>query len=143
MKTFLVVICALLLVPAVASAASVSEAAPSVCAPSSSMGALPVFDFQALSTCTAFCDDGTTRTCSGGSCSAVDSSCSPTVRGYCSSDVEGTKYCPTPTCFCTPTCNDLNGQFCKSSGTCYTGSGHFCQAHTCDCINFAYSCPIS
>jgi hypothetical protein len=44
--------------------------------------------------CTATCHDGSSRTCSGTSCSAVDSAC-PSQQGYCWSNAEGYKYCPT------------------------------------------------
>lgn len=44
--------------------------------------------------CTATCHDGSSRTCSGTSCSAVDSAC-PNQQGYCWSNAEGYKYCPT------------------------------------------------
>jgi len=79
----------------------------------------------AYSDCTAHCWDGTTRTCSGSSCSAVDSSC-PSQRGSCWSDVEGTKYCPQCVDGCTASCANAGGG--TVSCTSYTGD-FFCVAN--------------
>lgn len=74
--------------------------------------------------CTANCWDGSTRTCTGNSCSATDSNC-PNVRGQCWSDLEGTKFCP----FC-PDCALTNcgcdAQPCVKNSQCGTCDGLAC-----------------
>lgn len=94
------------------------------------------------SVCTATCDDGTTRTCSGSSCNAYDSAC-PSTTGRCWSDVEGYKYCPAPNC---PnpcpglTCSEMEGAFCKTGGTCYE-PWLDCRAFNCNCYQNRFICP--
>ena len=112
-------------------------------------GALPVVikpggpgGVWATSVCTAYCWDGTTRTCSGSSCSAVDSSC-PSQRGSCWSDLEGTKYCPECTCYASTTCSDGSAVSCQGGPGCF--SVDQCYA-TCDgqyylCPNTPPYCP--
>lgn len=79
----------------------------------------------AASTCTADCWDGSTVTCDGSSCSAVNSDCDPNmVRGYCEAD--GTKkHCP-PCEECRATASCLNG----SSVSC-TGQSHCAEVNSC------------
>ncbi|HEV8580921.1 MAG TPA: hypothetical protein VGX68_17785 [Thermoanaerobaculia bacterium] len=94
----------------------------------------------AYSDCTAHCQDGSTRTCTGGSCSAVDYSC-PNQRGYCWSDAEGYKYCPIPSCpqTCTASCANAGGG--SVSCTSYTGDlfcVNNCYAY---CDGNYYFCP--
>jgi hypothetical protein len=73
--------------------------------------------------CTATCWDTTARTCTGSSCSAVDSNC-PTQQGYCWSDAEGYKFCtPCPTGDC-----ELDGEICFSNSDC-----GYCMGYQCIC----------
>lgn len=148
MKRFLVLVCALLMIPMLAMAAGLSDemaiASPETWASPVLTTGAPVFSFAALSVCTASCDDGTTRTCSGSQCSAQDSSCSPETQGSCWSDAEGYKYCPAPICPTTcrsPSCDDLNGQFCKVGGTCFALIGGTCRQLSCGCFENQYVCP--
>jgi hypothetical protein len=79
------------------------------------------------STCTAHCQDGSTRTCTGTSCTAVDWSCP--LSGYCWSNSEGYKYCPAASCPC------------YASTTCSNGSHVSCQGTNNDCysVNHCYA----
>jgi hypothetical protein len=92
------------------------------------------------SVCTAHCQDGSTRTCTGTSCSAVDWSC-PSQSGYCWSNSEGYKYCPAPSCpqGCTASCANAGGG--TVSCTSYTGD-YFCVANCyAYCDGNYYFCP--
>lgn len=94
----------------------------------------------ASSVCTAHCQDGSTRTCTGTSCSAIDWSC-PSQSGYCWSNAEGYKYCPAPSCVqgCTASCANAGGG--SVSCTSYTGD-YFC-VNNCYayCDGNYYMCP--
>ena len=100
---------------------------------------------RTASDCTAHCWDGTTRTCSGSSCGANDSSC-PSQRGNCWSDVEGYKYCPacSSSCSAWTSCSSGSPVFCQgTSGDCF--SVYHCYAY-CDgqyylCSNPGQNCP--
>jgi hypothetical protein len=81
----------------------------------------------AASVCTAHCWDGSTRTCTGTSCTADDSSC-PSQRGNCWSNAEGTKYCP-----------QCSSPTCDASTTCINGSSVYCQGTSGDCFSY-YQC---
>jgi hypothetical protein len=48
---------------------------------------------SAQADCTAQCQDGSTVTCSGGSCTADDYDCEDNEQGQCTGS-SGTKYCP-------------------------------------------------
>lgn len=93
----------------------------------------------AESVCTAHCQDGSTRTCSGTSCSATDSSC-PSQQGYCWSNSEGYKYCPVcqqAPCYTSTTCLDGSQVSCYGTpGTCF--SVYQCYAH---CDGQYHLCP--
>lgn len=115
--------------------------APTECAAFAPEVAWTVGEIVALSDCTADCWDGSDRTCSGTSCTAVDSAY-PSQRGYCWSNEEGYKYCPVfPTSCPGMSCDDLHGQSCSKFGnTCY-GPLPSCEAYTCACWNGVYHCP--
>lgn len=129
-----------------ASPANLETEAPGLCATPSSatvatIGALWMVPGPgALSTCVANCWDGTTRTCTGSTCSAYDSAC-PEEEGRCfGSDPLSHKKCPPCSTPCpSPSCEDLDGTYCKYSGTCYAGPS--CIAHTCNCYNNTFICP--
>ena len=70
-------------------------------------------------TAVAHCWDGSTRTCSGTSASAVDSSC-PGQQGYCTGTSTGTLYCPA--------CPSGGG--CSASTSCWGGGSVSCQGST-------------
>jgi hypothetical protein len=72
-----------------------------------------------LGGCTATCWDGSTRTCTGSSCSAVDSSC-PSQQGYCWSNSGGYSYCPP--CGC-----QSQGNACTHDAQCGTCAGEPCR----------------
>jgi hypothetical protein len=100
------------------------------------------------SDCTATCLDGTTRTCTGTSCSARDTLCSTSFRqGYCWSNTEGYKYCndtvgdcPSPCPGLSPLCWEIHGTSCThGSVSCYDQiSG--CILTTCECVQGTYRC---
>lgn len=94
----------------------------------------------ATSTCTALCQDGSSRTCTGSSCNAVNWSC-PNQSGYCWSDWEGTKYCPVPSCpqTCTASCAGAGGG--SRSCTSYTGNIFCIDNCYAQCDNQYYFCP--
>jgi hypothetical protein len=94
----------------------------------------------ASSICTAHCQDGSTRTCTGTSCSAVDWSC-PNQSGYCWSNSEGYKYCPVPSCpqTCTASCAGAGGG--SRSCTSYTGNIFCIDNCYAQCDNQYYFCP--
>ena len=71
--------------------------------------------------CTATCWDGSSRTCTGSSCSAVDSSC-PSQQGYCWSNAEGYKYCPA----CPIEDCEHDGEPCVKNLQCGTCFGYQC-----------------
>lgn len=77
----------------------------------------------AQSDCTAQCQDGSTVTCSGSTCSAVDYSCTAEERGYCEGSASGTKYCPEL---------DLDDcpVTCSIDNTCPDGTYLECEGHT-------------
>lgn len=70
-------------------------------------------DLNMLADCTARCQDGSTRTCSGSSCFAVDASC-PSERGYCWGSSTGTIQCPA----CSGGCTCQQGAQCTSDASC-------------------------
>jgi hypothetical protein len=92
------------------------------------------------SVCTAHCWNGGTVTCTGTSCSAVDSAC-PGQRGSCWSNAEGTKYCPQ--CQqpqgCTASCANAGG----GSVSCTSSTGDYFCVNNCYayCDGFYYMCP--
>ena len=90
------------------------------------------------STCTANCWDGSTRTCTGTSCSAVNSNCSAGQRGSCTAG-GSTTFCPAcPTAkTCTATCSPSGSVSCTSPvGDCYKVNN--CYAY---CDGIYYWCP--
>lgn len=76
---------------------------------------------SAQSDCTAQCQDGTTVTCSGSSCSAVDYSCMGNERGQCTGS-SGTEYCPALDI-------DQCPVTCTASKTCPDGTYLYCEGH--------------
>lgn len=97
--------------------------------------------------CTATCQGGSTVTCSGPSCSAVDADCPANQQGYCWSSSTGYTYCPAlvpgpgcPRCP-KPSCLEIDGTYCTSSTTCY-GPWPGCNAYTCNCYQNQYVCPL-
>jgi hypothetical protein len=90
-------------------------------------------------TATARCWDGTTRTCSGTTASAVDSNCSSNQGGYCTGSSTGTLYCPacSTTCSAYTQCSPSGSRSCTgTSGDCF--SVHNCYAY---CDGNYYLCP--
>jgi hypothetical protein len=90
------------------------------------------------SVCVANCWDGSTRTCTGTSCSATDSSC-PSQRGFCWSNSEGYKYCPacSSNCSAWTSCSSGPPVSCQgTSGDCF--SVYHCYAY---CDGQYYLCP--
>ena len=89
---------------------------------------------------TAYCWDGTSRTCSGTTVSAVDSRCSVNQRGYCTGSSTGTLYCPVcpaQTCSAYTQCSPSGSRSCTgTSGDCF--SVHNCYAY---CDGNYYLCP--
>jgi hypothetical protein len=93
-----------------------------------------------LSTCTAQCWDGTTRSCSGTSCTATDSACRAWQQGSCWSNAEGTKKCELCPCNRSPHCADLEGTSCGSgTTTCYEPSLN-CHPLSCACHDHQWVC---
>ncbi len=151
----------LLLTGASAVAVAESAAEPAPAEASSRCGAVDVGipsalwtlpDAGALSTCIAQCWDGSTRTCTGSSCTAYDSAC-PDEQGRCftSGETLVLKKCPpcpsTPPCP-SPSCEDLDGTYCKYNGTsqtCYYEVNGSCNAASCNCYapggNGSWVCP--
>ena len=87
---------------------------------------------------TAYCWDGTTRTCSGTTASAVDSSC-PGQPGYCTGSSTGTLWCRScrTDCSAYTQCSPSGSRFCTgTSGDCF--SVHNCYAY---CDGNYYLCP--
>ena len=152
MKRIILLALSILLLPSALVAALSAEAPPAVpvgasatpelCASSAQAKIWATPDFGAFSDCTATCWDGSTRTCNGTSCNAVDSACSVGQQGHCWSNAEGYKYCdPCPTCPGT-SCEVLNGQRCKySGGSCYYGYPPDCAYLSCNCFEGHYVCP--
>jgi hypothetical protein len=95
---------------------------------------------EASSDCTAHCRDGSTRTCTGSSCSAVDYSC-PNQSGYCWSDLEGYKYCPNtcPPQGCTASCANAGG----GTVSCTSSTGDYFCVNNCYayCDGVYHWCP--
>lgn len=90
---------------------------------------------EALGDCTARCQDGSTLTCTGSSCSAVDASC-PSESGYCWGSTTGTRACPA----CTGGCICQQGAQCLDDTDCDCNQGlGFCAKEpggisgTCSC----------
>jgi hypothetical protein len=104
------------------------------CAPST---AFKTSGIGAYANCYAFCWDGSMVSCSGPSCSAVDSSC-PAQEGYCWSSSTGYSYCPALDCgspYCT-TCgtNSWCDQWCGAGlGRCAPNLGCGSKKY-CSCI---------
>lgn len=154
MKTLSAICLCLVALPVLAAQSSASEpAAATVTEPSTALEApaaplscpaaeLPdALPLSTLSVCTAQCWDGSTRTCSGSSCTATDSACRGWQQGSCWSNVEGTKKCPLCPCTRTPHCSDLEGTACGSgTTTCYEPTLN-CHPLTCSCNNHVWVCP--
>jgi hypothetical protein len=92
------------------------------------------------SVCIAHCWNGSTQTCTGTSCFAVDSSC-PGERGYCWSNTEGTKYCPEcQSCQgCTASCANAGG----GTVSCTSCTGDYFCVNNCYayCDGVYHWCP--
>ncbi|HYX24469.1 MAG TPA: hypothetical protein VFC23_09990 [Thermoanaerobaculia bacterium] len=94
--------------------------------------------FGTKSTCIANCWNGSTVTCSGNSCSAVNSACSSGQRGSCTADGVTTScpVCPS-TCSATAICSSgsvscSGNTECFSVNKCYAycdGVYHWCPSH--------------
>jgi hypothetical protein len=88
-----------------------------------------------LASCTATCQNGSTVTCTGSSCSAVDANC-PAQRGYCTGTTSGTKYChqccPNPT-----PCSFYEGRSCSTNQPCM--ERNVCAQ--CVCVGGSLTCP--
>ncbi len=141
MKTLLTVALCLLAVPVLAAQPAPTQAPATPGAPAFVAALMPAPLAEATtSVCTANCWDGSTVTCSGTTCTAVDSACSSGQNGYCYGSDTDLRSCPTCSThqICKPSCDDLNGQSCASAGTCYDST---CRAYTCPCRNGHYLCP--
>lgn len=106
--------------------AAIFAQAPGQCAASTVGPAEGPGDSGTDADCTARCQDGSTRTCTGTSCQARDYSCSAGQRGYCWSNWEGYKYCPMPTCPTSP---------CYAQTQCSNGSTVSCTGYNQDCFS--------
>ena len=152
MKTLLIAGLCLIALPALAAQPTAPQAVTAdapiaaaqsagACQASAPLGSFPVAE---LSICIADCSDGSTVTCSGSSCSAVDAACPYGEQGHCWSNTEGTKYCPAcPPLPCSPLCSDVEGSFCVKdwTTTCYDPALGCRRPLTCACHNGAYICP--
>lgn len=79
--------------PGGAAAGADEPAAPPAAAEAADLCGLEADPIEvAAGSCTATCQDGSTRTCTGTSCVAVDASC-PSQQGYCWSNSGGYKHC--------------------------------------------------
>jgi len=99
---------------------------------------------SAQSTCIALCQNGSSVSCSGTSCSAVDANC-PTQRGYCTGTTSGTKYCPVCTCSATATCPIGGPVSCTGTGgTCFAFNGCYasCNGEAIWCPKPKGPCPV-
>jgi hypothetical protein len=85
---------------------------------------------SAQADCTAQCQDGSTVTCSGSSCSADDYDCDTGERGQCTGS-SGTRYCPVPDC-----------STCSVSITCPDGTWLSCSSNENDCEGFQGLCYV-
>jgi len=145
------VLVSLLSLPAVAAAGS-AQPAPAVEAPAAApvvgsfpLAALPMFDVNPASYCSAqaSCADGTTRSCSctsgSCSCSAVDQNCDTGVQGHvtCGST---TTYCPSNSSACGGGCQYPPQLTCILSHPCQPGCGN-CGPHD-DCFNGMCLCLV-
>jgi len=97
---------------------------------------------EAQSTCIAYCWDGTTRTCTGSSCSAYDSAC-PEEQGRCFGSGTPLTYKKCPSCpeqgSCpSPSCLELDGQPCTKPVTCYAEPD--CLSEICGCYGNMFAC---
>jgi len=88
-----------------------------------------------LASCTATCQNGSTVTCTGTSCSAVDANC-PTERGYCTGTASGTKLCH-KCCANTTPCSIYEGRSCSSNQPCMEGN----NCAQCVCWGGTLTCP--
>ncbi len=90
--------------------------------------------------CVAHCWNGSTVSCSGASCSAVDSNCSSGQQGSCTADGVTTSCTPCPaSCTVTATCSPSGSVTCTSTNNdcfkvnkCYVecdGVFHWCPTH--------------
>ncbi len=100
----------------------------------------------ALGTCVADCWDGSHVTCTGSSCSEVDSSCGAGQRGYCYGTDTGYRYCPVcqgGSCHAETTCSGGGSVSCDGGPGCF--SVYHCYAYCDDqyhlCPN-ATNCPF-
>jgi hypothetical protein len=91
---------------------------------------------------TAHCWDGSTRTCTGTTTTAVDSNC-PSQQGYCTG-ASGTSFCPPCPTSCSATVKCSNGSQVSCTGTndcfsvpqCYAscdGILYWCSPHPSNC----------
>lgn len=132
-------------------AADTPEKAQENCQPSAAMTADP-FEFAAFyartgtgkdrgkdgdqeASCSALCENGSSVTCYGTSCSATDNTCSGAgYRGSCWGSSTGTKYCAVCSL---PSC-DLTcpGRSCSNNSDCHNGScpQGVCQSGECRCL---------
>lgn len=88
---------------------------------------------ETTSTCTATCWDGTTRTCTGNTCTAQDSRCKVGERGYCVADGGLRNNCPPclgRACSTSTTCDNGGTAACTGYNNCFSVSGcyAYCEA---------------
>lgn len=92
------------------------DPATALCLPSAPVdmarGGGDIPDPSAQAFCIAYCQDGTSRSCSGNSCSASDQNC-PYTQGFVQCD-GNYQYCPT----CPPTCGPAQ---CRQQCSCPGG----------------------
>ena len=147
---------AILLLVGLATAAMAADAAPASCQKIPGTVTAAVQDnflFQAAggeignpgeqSVCSAYCWDGSTASCYGTSCSAVDSSC-PSQRGYCTGSSSGTRYCPACPCSATASCPGGGSVSCTGTSGCFAINNCYasCNGTLHWCPNPKYPCPI-
>lgn len=112
--------------------------APDPGVPSQPQDAAKLPSITLTADCTAHCKDGSTVSCSGSSCSAIDSACSSGQRGSCTANGV-TTYCPSCDCTAMVACSPSGMASCLSHYNdcfelkkCYAecdGVLHWCPSH--------------
>ena len=109
----------------------------------------PIGGVEEQATCTADCADGSSVTCWGTSCSAYDSNCNTSFRGYCTGTSSGTKYCPSnecqgPSCGAYASCPGTGPVSCSGTSSCHELDGCWviCDGNQTYCPAPAPNCPL-
>ncbi|HEV2851274.1 MAG TPA: hypothetical protein VHC97_00565 [Thermoanaerobaculia bacterium] len=126
--------------------AAIFAPAPETGAPAQAEEVAARHRLNVKSTCTATCRDGSTVSCYGTTCSAVNAACSSGQRGYCTGTSTGTIYCPAcPTnCSARATCSPSGSVSCSgTSGDCFSVNNcyAYCDGNYYLCPHTASNCP--